>query len=164
MSIERRIMDSASVLENGCGKCCGYDIFRAVGGDWISNGCVICLRRLLERNQEEPDIKQRDHYQWAPLHFAAVTNNLVHAKILIENGASVDIKDREGKTPLHVSAIHDNGEIARFLIEHGADVDAKISVSNRTFLECFHNKELIAEFEKIVDEMRAFEIKVPDCE
>lgn len=42
-------------------------------------------------------------------------------KILIENGADVNVKDKMGKTPLFLS----NTENSRVLIQHGADVNAK---------------------------------------
>lgn len=44
------------------------------------------------------------------------------ARILVENGADVNIKDGNGDTPLHrISSL----ELATFFLENGADIDAK---------------------------------------
>lgn len=46
-------------------------------------------------------------------------------KILIENGADVNLKDKRGSTPLYWAAFRNNFEIAKMLLEKGADVNIK---------------------------------------
>ena len=48
-----------------------------------------------------------------PLHWAAEFDSLTVAELLLENGASVDSKDRLRKTPLHVSAEFKSSRVAR---------------------------------------------------
>jgi len=56
------------------------------------------LRYLLEERKLDPNAKNLKGE--TPLHWAAASGSLENAKILVENGASVDAKDGEGKTPL----------------------------------------------------------------
>ncbi len=55
------------------------------------------------------------------LHIAARRGNLEICKILVENGANVNITDNEGWTPLMRAAIAKNSELVKFLINNGAD-------------------------------------------
>lgn len=48
------------------------------------------------------------------------------AKLLIENGANVDLQTANGLTPLHyIAANNGNSRFAETLIKHGATVDAR---------------------------------------
>lgn len=46
-------------------------------------------------------------------------------KLLIENGAEINIKDNDGNTPLHYAAKRGFMGIIRLLVENGADINAK---------------------------------------
>ena len=46
-------------------------------------------------------------------------------KLLLFNGAKVNIKNRSGDTPLHIAVERQNQAIVKMLIESGADVNAK---------------------------------------
>ncbi|MCQ2574858.1 MAG: ankyrin repeat domain-containing protein [Alphaproteobacteria bacterium] len=55
------------------------------------------------------------------------------AKLLIEKGANVKIKDSTGLAPLHIAVMNDyccNNDIVELLISHGADVNAKDNSKN----------------------------------
>ena len=54
--------------------------------------------------------------------------NLNKIKHLIEAGAYVGAKDRDGETPLHKAVESDNIKMAKFLIDSGADVNDKNSL------------------------------------
>ena len=53
------------------------------------------------------------------------------AKLLLESGADVNLKDNEGHKPLWCAARNDNIYMAKLLLESGVDVNSK-DVSNRT--------------------------------
>lgn len=63
--------------------------------------------------------------QAGPLHFATMNGNIDDVKHLVETGANVNEKGKNGFTPLHMAAFRGFEDIARFLISHGADVNIK---------------------------------------
>ena len=46
--------------------------------------------------------------------------------ILLENGASIDISDLEGRTALRAAVFGGHEQIVKILIKHGADVNKYI--------------------------------------
>ena len=62
-----------------------------------------------------------DERQDSPLHRAASLGRTAIAKILIDNGANVNVQNREGNTPLHLALEDEQQEVAFLLYEKGAD-------------------------------------------
>ena len=60
-----------------------------------------------------------------PLIWAALTGQLEAARWLLQNGAAVQGRAKEGGTALHAAAFLGRVEIAQLLLQHGADVEAK---------------------------------------
>lgn len=67
--------------------------------------------------------KVRDREGSTPLHHAAGFAPLATVKLLLDNGADVNAKNRRASTPLHW-AIRDEAKV-RLLLERGADLNAK---------------------------------------
>ncbi|WP_214070004.1 ankyrin repeat domain-containing protein [Mucilaginibacter sp. dw_454] len=61
-----------------------------------------------------------------PLHSAAAGSYNNIARMLIENGAQVNIKQQAGATPLHSAAQTGNLELLILLLENGAEVNARM--------------------------------------
>lgn len=72
------------------------------------------LKYLIEKGA---DITSNDEYGRTPLHIAAMTNNLVAAKILLEADAPAMQQDNFGRTPLHLAKSH---QMEAILKEYGA--------------------------------------------
>ena len=53
------------------------------------------------------------------------TVSLDQVKDLVEHGADVNAKDKEGDTPLHLAANWGRKEVVEYLVEQGADIRAK---------------------------------------
>ena len=47
------------------------------------------------------------------------------AKMLIQNGANVNSKDKKGFTPLHIAVKENQIDLAKIFLDHGADIEAK---------------------------------------
>ena len=61
-----------------------------------------------------------------PLHSAAAGDFTSTARMLVENGANVNVKQRSGATPLHSAAQNGNLELLILLLENGAQVDIRM--------------------------------------
>jgi ankyrin repeat protein len=57
--------------------------------------------------------------------YAAEKGKSKSASILIENGADINIKNKEGNTALIYAAENKNSDLAKILIENGADINIK---------------------------------------
>jgi hypothetical protein len=76
-----------------------------------------------ERYLEEHDIKEEIQGQNL-LAWAVYLENCGFTKLLIDKGASVNKKDRLGRTPLSLAAFFGFVEIARLLLDNNAEIDA----------------------------------------
>jgi len=104
------------------------------------DGRVLNAKRLLER---AANINARDdEHGMTPLHYAARERHISILRLLVENGADVNVRDIHGITAMMNAAIWDtiersmgfrqeieaSCEIIQLLIDNGADVNAR---SNR---------------------------------
>lgn len=70
------------------------------------------------------------------LHSAVSNESIELVKLLIENGANVNARDKEGRTPLMVLAFHhDNIEIVRALLDGGADIETNDNSADTPIIE-----------------------------
>ncbi|MFD0792959.1 ankyrin repeat domain-containing protein [Mucilaginibacter litoreus] len=65
-------------------------------------------------------------YMVYPLHSAAAGNFTSTARMLIENGANVNVRQVSGVTPLHSAAQNGNLDLLIILLENGAQVDIRM--------------------------------------
>ncbi|KAJ7325307.1 hypothetical protein JRQ81_018327 [Phrynocephalus forsythii] len=64
--------------------------------------------------------------EWTPLmRLCALTGKIDVATLIIDAGADVNIRDKDGKTPLMVAALNNQEELVALLLERGADPDVK---------------------------------------
>jgi len=72
------------------------------------------------------------------LHYAAIKGNTDAMRILLENGADINVKNHSGYTALEVIARSTkpyNRDIATFLLENGADINSSEYTNGTTILE-----------------------------
>ena len=77
--------------------------------------------------QHHANIHQPDLFFWiTPLHYACDRNNSNPSlvKMLLENGASVDVKDRYGETPLHYACSNGNLKVLQELLKYKPNINA----------------------------------------
>ncbi|WDF56624.1 ankyrin repeat domain-containing protein [Mucilaginibacter sp. KACC 22063] len=67
-----------------------------------------------------------NNFRVAPIHSAVAGNFTAITKLLIENGANVNVVQQAGSTPLHAAAQNGNLDILILLLENGASVDARM--------------------------------------
>ncbi len=80
------------------------------------------LNAVHETLDDDPDVNQIDpEIGVTPLSWAALVGDLEVAKLLIEGGADVNGRSRDGGTPLQAAAFLGRAEIVEVLIAEGAD-------------------------------------------
>ena len=96
----------------------GNDIWSAVG-----SGDIETIKQQLAKGA---DINaQGGEYGITPLSWAALLEQTQTAELLIQRGANVNSKNRDGSTSLHSAAFLGRHEIAKLLVQKGADVNAR---------------------------------------
>ncbi len=65
---------------------------------------------------------QNNISRWTALHLAAYHGHTTLAKLLLDNGASVNIQSSWESTPLHVAAFNNRTTSVTLLLQHGADL------------------------------------------
>ena len=85
----------------------------------ITEGYVEFVKKLIET--EQVNINKLNGTGYSALHLAAIVNNPEIIKLLLENGAFININDLSGFTPLEVAVNEGSFDSACVLIEHGAD-------------------------------------------
>ena len=66
-----------------------------------------------------------DVYGWTPLHAASYNGHIEIARLLLQNGAEVNVRNNYGWTPLHFAAFQGHVDILHLLVENGADLEAE---------------------------------------
>ncbi|WP_353276290.1 ankyrin repeat domain-containing protein [Wolbachia endosymbiont (group B) of Villa cingulata] len=69
-----------------------------------------------------------------PLHRAVQGGNLDIVKFLVDRGADVDSKNKDGRTPLHDAALEGHNGVVKTLLERGANVNALNNLKNFPFI------------------------------
>ncbi len=64
-------------------------------------------------------------FEMPPLAWAAMMDQTAAAELLLQHGADINGRNRDGNTPLHLAAFLGRAETAELLINNGADVKAK---------------------------------------
>ncbi|AEO55723.1 hypothetical protein MYCTH_2299842 [Thermothelomyces thermophilus ATCC 42464] len=105
----------------------GPDVDTAGGGFGLERG----LRSLRGRGRGggSRETRKGEKGEKAPKHPVSALHLAAHAspecaRLLLEHGARVDIRDAYGRTPLHWAAEAGHGAVVRLLVEAGANINA----------------------------------------
>ena len=107
-----------------------------------------CIQLLIDCGA---DVNSVDKQQWTPLHIAASYQNLEAVKLLIQQGAQIEVKNAFGNTPLLECVGKEvHMDIVRLLLEHGADPDMKNNAgsSAREVAAATDDQQLIEVFDQ----------------
>ena len=99
---------------NSCGDWSSCSITPLHTASWGRDPRAV---RLLLDHGADPNVQTQDSKS-APLHWALVHGKIEIALVLVEQGASVEVEDGEGKTPLDLASEEHRDEITKFLLEH----------------------------------------------
>lgn len=128
--------------DNG-GSCCLH---------WaVDGGNTACIQWLLDNGI---DVDIEDDFGCSPLiRLASLNGNVEVAKILIENGADVNKKDKIKKSALMAAAVGGNVDLIKLLVVKGADVYAENEYGHRAvdFSETFGRKEVASYLKEVME-------------
>ena len=82
--------------------------------------------RYLVLKGADVNLPSKNGFNVFPLHSAAAGNYTDIARMLVENGADVNVKQQMGVTPLHSAAQNGNLELIILLLEKNAVVDVRM--------------------------------------
>lgn len=91
------------------------------------------------RNEIVKFVNAKDVWGKTPLHNAAFHGHKEIAKLLIENGAEVNVAGLDDNTPLHWAAVRGATEIAKLLLENGANANARDKHGHTPFYQAAWN-------------------------
>ena len=97
------------------------DLYNAIRSENVKR-----VEIILARNTNVVDSVWEKNF--TPLHFAArhsSSNGLEILKLLLSNGAKVEVKNHIGQTPLFSAVIYNNPEGIKILTEHDAKVNVR---------------------------------------
>ncbi|RKU30131.1 hypothetical protein C6499_07025 [Candidatus Poribacteria bacterium] len=84
------------------------------------------LRAMKRYIAEGADVNAPDEsMNISPLAWSASHGQTEATRLLIENGANVNIKDDNGSTPLHGAVVFGRAEVAKLLVENGANLQVR---------------------------------------
>lgn len=83
------------------------------------------IAKILLSHKAENSAVAKNPMKVTPLHSAAAAHNARVVRMLLENGASPNVRQEGGWTPLHEAAQIGDMEMVKSLLEHGADPQAK---------------------------------------
>lgn len=84
------------------------------------------IARYLVLKGADVNLPSDNGFRVFPIHSAAANNYTDIARVLIENGANVNVRQQAGATPLHSAAQNGNLELLILLLEHGAEINVRM--------------------------------------
>jgi hypothetical protein len=90
----------------------------------VRKGLTTSVKRLLSIRNINVNVKD-DWNGWTPLDYAAWKGHIEIARLLLQNGADVNVRSNGGWTPLYWAAYHGHVDILHLLVENGANLEAQ---------------------------------------
>src|ERR1700761_3350581 len=84
------------------------------------------VARYLILKGADVNLPSNNGFNVFPIHSAAAGNYTDIVRILIENGAQVNVRQQAGATPLHSAAQNGNLELLIMLLENGAETNVRM--------------------------------------
>ncbi len=84
------------------------------------------VARYLVLKGAQVNLPSNNGFNVFPIHSATAGNYTDITRMLIDNGANVNVKQQAGATPLHTAAQNGNLDILILLLEHGAETNARM--------------------------------------
>ncbi|XP_077786481.1 fibronectin type 3 and ankyrin repeat domains protein 1 isoform X3 [Podarcis muralis] len=118
-------LDIAKYLRSQGASWLSRDLGGCTAMHWAADGGHVDVIEWMVKDGCQIDPKDTG-LEWTPLmRLCAITGKADVATTLLDAGADVNVKDKDGKTPLMVAALNNHEELVALLLERGADPDVK---------------------------------------
>ena len=84
------------------------------------------IARYLVLKGADVNLPSSNGFQVYPIHSAAAGNYTEIVRMLVNNGAMVNVKQQAGVTPLHSAAQNGNPDMLILLLENGAEINTRM--------------------------------------
>lgn len=111
----------------------------ATGETYLHIVCNLQLHNMIQPlidNKINIDIQENEH-EFSALHYSCSLGDIITTKILINNGANINIQDFYGNTPLHYCVVNDKIELTQFMMKQQKSV-INVNLYNISLLLPFH--------------------------
>ena len=108
---------------------------RVLGGevhDAVNAGRIEQVKSLIASNPRL--VNEEEVHGWTPLFLAAATGYKAMVEFLLDSGAKIDAKDKDGDTALHEAAANARRPVVELLLARGA----KVNLPNNSGLTPLH--------------------------
>ncbi|XP_075072092.1 fibronectin type 3 and ankyrin repeat domains protein 1 isoform X2 [Mixophyes fleayi] len=123
---------------------------------WAADGGHLKVIQWMINDGCKVDVKDSGLH-WTPLmRVGAITGNTDVAECLVNAGAEVNAKDKDGKTPLMVATLNNHEDLVRFLIQRGADcsITNEYGISIAKMAKAFNRQNVVGVLEDMKEEIR----------
>ncbi|MCM1002429.1 ankyrin repeat domain-containing protein, partial [Wolbachia pipientis] len=100
------------------------------------------FKSFLEKKGDINALTSCNDDNWALLHYAVHYGNPDMVSFLIDKGASIEIRSKEGKTPLHLAVEEAKQNVINLLLDRGADIEAKNNDGRTPLYLAAYNNDL----------------------
>ena len=103
-------------------------------------GGNVATTELLLKKGATIDARAGSKFRNTPLQTALLSNQYATAKILLDHGADVLIRQSRGFTPMHEGAISGRIDILQLLLDHGAEINSVADNGQTPLAEAIRGK------------------------
>ena len=103
-------------------------------------GGNVATTELLLKKGAAIDARAGSQFRNTPLQTALLSNQYATAKILLEHGADVLVRQSKGFTPMHEGALSGRIDILQLLLDHGAEINSVADNGHTPLAEAIRGK------------------------
>jgi ankyrin repeat protein len=103
-------------------------------------GGNVATTELLLKKGAAIDARAGSKFRNTPLQTALLSNQYATAKVLLEHGADVMVRQSKGFTPMHEGALSGRIDILQLLLDHGAEINSVADNGHTPLAEAIRGK------------------------
>jgi ankyrin repeat protein len=105
--------------------------------EFVVNGNIDGVKKLLKEGVDinvQNKYGYREHFGYTGLLLATSYGRTEVVRLLVEMGADINFKNKDGDTALILAVVYRRNEIVSFLVENGADINVQNKIGNTALI------------------------------